>query len=206
MEQIIQDLPAVFVCNHADAYGPVIMSIYFPFTCRPWIHAHMMKPGLSASYLEMDFVRKTLGWRPPFSRWLANMLSPLCIRLFRSMGSIPVYRGQMRIRETMNTSLQVLMQGENLLIFPENPLKEYSAHLHDFHTGFVCLARNYYRETGKCLPFYPVYIDKERGFIRIGEPALYAAGMDFRAERKRILGYLRSMIHIMAVSAKEASA
>ena len=201
-EQILPGKPVVFICNHLDSYGPIITSLYFPYPFKPWIHAHMMTPDLCPDYLEADFIRKTLKWRPPFSKWLAGLLAPLCISLFNSVEAIPVYRGRMRIRDTMKISLDVLTRGDNLLIFPENPKKKYIEHVRDFHTGFVNLGRSYFGAAGKCLAFYPVFISKKERTIRIGPPALYNPEKEFFREKERILEYLRKTINDMAAESR----
>jgi 1-acyl-sn-glycerol-3-phosphate acyltransferase len=199
-DQVHQDTSVVFVCNHLDTYTPIILSLYFPFPFRPWVHANMMTPDLCRDYLEVDFVRKTLKQRPPFSRILAAIMAPFCIKALKAVGSIPVFRGQMRIRDTINLSVEALVQGTNLVILPESQTRKFSDFLNDFHTGFVHLARQYHKASGNYLHFYPVFVSRTQRTITIGEPIVYSPGLDFHLERERIIVYLRNTINEMALN------
>ena len=196
-EKVCPDSPSVFICNHLDAYGPIVLMLDLPFTFRPWVHAHVMTPELCRAYLEKDFARRVLHLRPPLSRWTAALIAPLCIRLMRAIRAIPVYRGQMRIRQTFNISLAALRCGENLLIFPENPDRPFTADMHDFLSGFVGLARQYHLQTGRILPFYPVRVNRRKN-LQIGQPVSVAVDRNFHQERQRVAAALRDAIAAMA--------
>jgi 1-acyl-sn-glycerol-3-phosphate acyltransferase len=172
-EYVAPDTPAIFVSNHLDTYAPIALSLFFPFPFRPWVHASLLDPKLCRPYLEKNFTRKSLKLAPPWSTWLAACLAPPVVRLMRTIGAIPVWRGQMKLRETVQLSCQALRQGENLLIFPENPDEPLTEHLHDFYGGFVHLAHAFYRQSGQSLNFYPIYVDVSRRLIEIGQPVAY---------------------------------
>ncbi len=203
-QHILPGSPAVFVCNHLETYAPIVLALYFPYPFRPWVHASVMFKESCQDFLEMDFTRKTLKLRPPFSKWLAGLLAPICIRVMREVDAIPVFRGKMKIRETLSLSVETLQQGINLVIFPENPTKEFSEFLNDFHTGFVHLARQYQLKTGNFLRFYPVFVNHEKKAIIIGKGIAYTTANQFHAERKEIVAYLRNSINEIAIgTAKE---
>jgi len=201
-ENVHEGRPAVFVCNHAQSYGPIIMELYFPFKFRPWVVHNVTNLKLCADYLERDFAVKELKLRRPFSRWLAAVLAPLCIRVMKSAGAIPVFRGELRLRETFELTVGAVRQGDNIVIFPENPGEKYSEFIDDFHPGFVHLARLYYRETGKILRFYPVYADKSKKAITIGKPVQFSPENAFRREKEHIRVYLRDSLNEIALANK----
>jgi 1-acyl-sn-glycerol-3-phosphate acyltransferase len=190
--------PAVFICNHALSYGPIVISLDLPFRFRPWVLANVVSPALCRDYLEADFVQKELKLRRPWSLWLAGLLAPLCIRLMKSIGAIPVYKGDIRVRETMNASVRALKDGWNLVIFPESPTKPFSPYMHDFQTGFAYLAKHYYYATGKLLRFHPVLVDAKKRTITIGQAMTQAIVPNARTDWKQLAIKLRDALNDMA--------
>ena len=80
----------VLLCaNHSSNWDPVILGVHLPKTYR--LHA-MAKEEL---------------FKNPFLNWL-----------FRKLGAFPVSRGNTDI-QSVKTAIQVIKNGDNLLIFPE---------------------------------------------------------------------------------------
>ena len=198
LEQIDQNEPAVFICNHSGAYSPIVMTLYFPFTCKVWIHASLVSPELCSAHNEINFCQKALRLRPRLSHWLAGLIAPVCIRLMRQIGAIPVYKGQMKIRDTLDQTLQALLNGNNILIFPEHPDMPHSAHLNEFCTGFAYLARSYYEASGRLLCFHPVYVDKTKKQILIGAANTLKPFRPFRHSKAMLAAQLRDAIDQLA--------
>lgn len=197
-QNVSLETSAVFVCNHLETYSPIVLSLYFPYAFRPWVHAHLMDRSRCMRHLDMEFAQKTLRLRPPLSTFIAAMVMPMCIRLMKAIGAIPVFKGEMRIRETFDESVQALKQGSNLLLFPENPTKRYSRHINEFHSGFAHLASLYFRQTGRHLDFYPVYIDKQKRKIIIGQSIQTDTNMDHHKQRIHITAVLRDSVNEIA--------
>lgn len=198
LDHVVQTEPAVFISNHLDTYGPVILELYFPLPFRPWVHANLVSPELCREHLDMNFSRKILKLKPPLSSWLAATIAPICIGIMKAVDAIPVYRGQMKVRDTLNISVDSLIKGENIVIFPENPTQKYSEFLDDFHRGFVHLARQYSKKSGKQLRFYPVYVNKVARMIEIGQSVIFDSTKNFHLERDHIVHYLRDSINEIA--------
>ncbi|MDD9149147.1 hypothetical protein OYT88_11345 [Sporolactobacillus sp. CQH2019] len=197
-ENVRRDLPAVFVCNHLGSYAPIMMELFFPYPFRPWVTYHIVTKGKCADYLEAHFAQTELKLRRPFSRWAAAIIAPLCIHIVRATGAIPVYGGSLRITRTLEESLDAIKKGENLVIFPENEEKPFSPVIDDFDVGFIHLGKLSYQKTGNRLPFYPVFINKQKRSISIGCPIIYSPARSFHVERQRIKAYLQESISKMA--------
>jgi len=202
-ENVLKAPPAVFICNHAQSYAPIVLELYFPFAFRPWVIHDMLRRELCSGYLEEDFIRKELGLRRPLSKWAASVLALPCIWAVKAAGAIPVFKGTKRIKETFDLSMDALRRGENLVIFPERPDSKFSEYIDNFQPGFVHLARLWYNEKNEILYFYPVYVDKNRKTISIGKPAVFSPENDYQNERERILTYLRGTINELALMGAE---
>jgi hypothetical protein len=81
----------------------------------------MVDKEKAAAWLKWDFVERTLHLKPPASAWVAKVLSGITVPMLRSLGCIPVYKGDYeRMVETLRLSMDVLRQGKFLLVFPED--------------------------------------------------------------------------------------
>lgn len=202
IEYLHNDCPAVYICNHIESYAPIVMELYFPYEFQPWVIYNIAEPELCRDFLEMDFFKKELKMKYPFSRLFASILAPLCIRLMKSVEAIPVYNGKMKIKETFELSIEAISNGHNLVIFPEIQDKKFSEFINDFNSGFTHLSKIYLEKTGKTLNFYPVYIDKKKRNITIGKPIGLSANNEFSKEKENIRVYLRDSINEIAMMSK----
>lgn len=180
---------AIYCANHAGAYGPVVMVTNFPRPFRPWVIDQVCFMKTFPAFSRMDF------WHPknPFSKgmfWvLSYLLAPLAKVIFCGVEAIPAHFND-NAHVTIQKSVQTLAEGKNVVIFPENrtPYSEYNE---DFSSGFVYVARRYYRKTGQCLRFYPVFACRFNHTIQVGKPTVFRPEADFAEERERIKNYLR---------------
>ncbi len=99
---------------------------------------------------------------------------------------------------TFNQSITALEEGDNLLLFaekaPDKENGETHSNLRKFYTGFAHLGKLYHAATGKAILFYPVFADRHRREIRIGDPVAYNPALPSR-EAKQALAeelYLRT--------------
>ena len=138
----------------------------------------------------------------PLCRLASRIIEPACLWVMRKTEAIPVYRGGNEIFTTFRQSMEALADGYNIVIFPERDELEYHRHLKDFYTGFVHLARKYYKESGRALLFYPVYIDKKKRNITIGKPVDYNPKAIFKEERERLASVLMESIRHCADNSK----
>lgn len=200
LEQINPNGPAVFISNHLAAYGPLVLSLYFPPPFRPWVHADVTQKAACRDHLDQHFVRQSLKLKPPFSRWLAALLAGPAVFVMRKIRAIPVFRGKTAVIRTFSISVKALQEKEALLIFPENRERPFSDRVHDFFPGFTLLASLYYKQTGEVLPFYPLFIDRKRRTIRVGQAITADPAKLDRAGRQALAAQLRDAIDLMGQS------
>ena len=186
LDNITDSGSSVFVCNHAGAYGPLAMWLFFPLRFRPWVIYRVMTAGLCRRQLEKDLFGNCHAFLKPLCTIAAFFIQPACLWIMRKIKAIPVYRRKGEIFTTFRLSVDTLWEGCNIAIFPENDETLYQRDLKNFYTGFVHLARKYYGEKGRILSFYPVYIDKRRKSITVGKPEAYNPEAAFKNERGRI--------------------
>ena len=201
-----QNFPSVFVCNHGITYGPVAAVIYLPTYFRPWIDRKMVDRSMAAEEMYSRFVYR-LPLLPRRAKIkVAEMLAWPVTWALNSFNPIPVERNHLRnVMSTFEDTVKVLIEGDNVLIFPEKPRrvkrgnKMTVEHLTDsvgtFFTGFANIASMYYAETGKCLRFYPLYASKKNHSFTIGEPVVFDPQNEPREEKQRIAEQLHDEMY-----------
>ena len=180
--------PAVFIANHLDATGPIAASCSIPLRLHSWVIADMMDKDLAPLWLQVDFVERQLHLTPPLSRWLSRAICKISVPLFYSLGCIPVYAHDYeRMRETLEKSLDVLLKGKFLLIFPEDHRlpKDPDTKMQPFQHSFVRVGEKYFARTGERLEFYPVTVHGT-GYLVVGKPIAFNPRIPVGEERRRL--------------------
>lgn len=197
------DTACVFTCNHSEIFGPVVTNLFIPFTFRPWVISEMAVMEETAEYL-YTYTFKRQKWLPEsLKRPLSRFVTPPLNWIMASIECIPVYRNRPRdLINTFRDSAAAMEAGDNLLIFPEDPndpsLKE-NGYVREgvgpFFKGFVNVAQIYYRRTGKCAQFYPLYADKRRRRLTFGKPIRYNPDNTPVVEQERVSSHLWQEMH-----------
>ena len=191
--------PAVFIANHHEAIGPIAVACSIPLRMYPWSVADMVDEEKAAAWLKWDFVERTLHLKPPVSTWVAKWLSKITVPLLRSLGCIPVYKGDYdRMVDTLRLSMDVLRQGKFLLVFPEDNMlpADPVTGMRLFQRSFARLGEMYHAETGERLGFYPVTIHPT-GYLVVGKPVFFNPINPVGLERRRLKELMEDTIIAM---------
>lgn len=190
--------PCVVVGNHSQMYGPVAGELYIPGRHWVWCAGEMMHREEVAAYAYRDFWSN----KPKAVRWFYKLLSraivPLALCLFNNAHTVGVYHDA-RALSTFRTSAKKLKEGDKLVIFPEC-YEEHNHIVHTFQDRFIDLGRMYHAQTGRTLPFVPLYVAPRLGVLSFGAPVLYDPAADPEAERRRVAAALMDDITAMALS------
>jgi 1-acyl-sn-glycerol-3-phosphate acyltransferase len=197
-DENLSEGPAVFVSNHLGAIGPIAVLASLPVRVYPWVVSDMMDSAKAAAYLNQDFVEPQLHIAPPLSLWIAKEISRISVRLLSSAGCVPVWQGD-RLHETFERSVKLLLEGKSLLIFPEDPSKEFDPQykMTPFKKGFARLGEMYYERTGRSLRFYPLAVHLGSYRVKVGRPIAYNSKNRPVNERLRIKNVLESSVREM---------
>ena len=183
--------PVVFVSNHASINGPLMMTFYFSRKCRIWAIAEALDKEHTRSYAFHDVLVGDGRRNFRFWKFVAGivkvMLPPILI-----YNTITVYRDR-RILSTLRNSTEALMNGYDIVIFGEST-ERYSEYVNEIQPGFVSLGRMYYKQTGKRLRFYPVYLNNENRLISVGSPIEYNPDMDPEEFKRKTTAFIRDGI------------
>jgi 1-acyl-sn-glycerol-3-phosphate acyltransferase len=191
--------PAVFIANHIDATGPIAAVCSIPLRIHPWVIGDMMDKALAPAWLQGDFTERQLHLQPPLSEWVARLLCRIAVPLFYSIGCIPVYRDDYeRMQVTLRMSMDILRQGQFLLVFPEDNRLSVDpvTKMQPFQHSFTRLGEIYYEETGERLEFYPIAIHGS-GVMSVGKAVAFDPINPVGQERSRLKVLLEDTIKTM---------
>jgi 1-acyl-sn-glycerol-3-phosphate acyltransferase len=186
--------PLILISNHAGTYGPLSVITSLPLEMHPWVVSETTDARTAARRIQAEFLEAELHLKPPLSAWLARAIARLAAALLRAIDAIPVYQHSRNIRSTVERSVELLEQGKNILVFPEDPTRKLNDVLNHFCTGFVHLARQYYERTRRAVLFIPVAVNRGVRAIKVGRPVRFDALAPFAVERDRLKRELENRI------------
>lgn len=190
----------IFVANHTRTYAPIAIHLNITRPMRPWVNAHTLtfRDAYKLYYHKIGY-----NYRPKLLRgFLLIFLTPLINLFLRGLDPIPVYYDT-RLMTTFEKSIHTLQDNYDIVIYPEKNIPPAHKFVNDMNNGFVHLAQHYYKETGKCLKFYPVYSAQSLKKILIGEPIAYNPDINIRVQRQAVVDHLISQINHMGASLPE---
>lgn len=198
-ENIEKNTACVLIANHLGPTGPMVTQLYLPIRHRPWAIDYTTQPRACYRHLRDVFFRETLHIFPPFNKLLAVLVTLPCLWIMHGARAVPVHRGKKQIRKTFSKSINTLLSGESIVIFPEIHHHQPIDGVKPFYTGFAHLGALHAHAAKKSLPFHPVYIDKEQKIIRIGPVVLYQYDVDYAQETRRVASLLEQNMRKMAM-------
>jgi 1-acyl-sn-glycerol-3-phosphate acyltransferase len=187
--------PLILVSNHEGTYGPLSLITSLPLELYPWVVSETTDARTAARRIQAEFLEAELHLRPPLSAWLARGIARIAAALMRDINAVPVYQHSSRMRTTVERSVELLEQGKNILVFPEEPGRKLNDVLCHFYTGFVHLARQYYESTRRAVLFLPVAVNRKVRGILVGKPVQFDASVPFSVEKARIKQELEHRIY-----------
>ena len=180
----LPDEGAIIVANHCQMHGPIAFELYFPGLHYTWCAAEMMHLAEVPAYAYRDFWSQKPPLTRPLYKLLSYLIAPLSVCVFNNANCIGVYHSA-KVVSAYRASIDALKEGAKIVIFPERDAPDNNI-LAEFQTGFVDLARLYYRRTKKTVCFVPAYLAPRLKTMYIGKPIRYDPENDAEAERKRI--------------------
>ena len=187
--------PAVYICRHSNAKGPIASIINMPMEIHPWsLHVFHETESCRKHYAEYTF-RVRFGWSKFKSELVARLGAWAFTALLHSVGSIPVYRNSAKIYNTFKQSMEALKNGESVLVFPDVDYTKTDGDTGDLYNGFVILERMYFKETGKHLPFVTLHISDAKKEIFLGEPVMFEEGVPFKQQQQTVVQKLHDVMN-----------
>ena len=181
---------AIILSNHEGTDAPMSLEIYCNHPIRMW-GASEMNSGLKSlyNYQTKVYYHEKKHWNLHLARLFCLIASPLTNLFYSGLDLISTYHDS-RLRNTIRQSIESIMRGENIVIFPENSEKGYLAELEGFHAGFTLLAEALRRENID-VPIYVSYYRKSDKTYIIDKPIKYSELLENGDSREIIADKLR---------------
>lgn len=197
----IVDEPVLYLSNHATRYSPTMMYVYMPRNKRLWTLSSLLYTKTFSNHMMFYWYPNVRGIMRIIYRIMTSFLSLIGPYVYRSMESIPVYRMSTRLKETYEKSIETLLEGKDIAIFPES--REVSTeykYTNNFQNGFYRFAETYYVKTGKCILTYPVYCCRELNTVLVGKPYQYNPKINMKEQSLIVIKYIQDSIEELAKS------
>ena len=187
--------PVIYVASHQNMHGPLSVMAWFDKPVHVLAYnVFCDKDDCYDHFYHYTFAER-LGWPRLFATIAAKIASLTVPKLLRSMRAIPVYRGSKQVIDTMQDCHKALLNGENLLIFPDIDYTDNSGMMGDMYRGFLHLEKYYNKSTGKHIPFIPLSVKKDEKVILTGKSIGFRHDNDFNGEKEEIYQELRQSIN-----------
>ena len=102
---------------------------------------------------------------------------------------ISTYRDN-RFRHTLKETYEALLEGQNIVIYPEVSDKGYLKELEGFHSGFMMMCEYAYKK-GLDLPIVVAYYQREKNVYVFDNPVMYSSLIKDGLSRDEIADKLR---------------
>jgi hypothetical protein len=197
LENIVPDRPKLFISNHAGSLGPLSIYITLPVRMHPWVIAEMVDIPRTADYLYMDFVLPAWHLDGHIGRRVSNLLAPIAVGVINSCKPVPVDRNRGWCREAFHQSLEMLLAGESLLIFPEHPdrVTDKEQEIRPFLGGFCWLSQMYQNSTGEPLTIQPMAVYPPKRRMIIDTPVYLDLSGDHHTAIDKSINRLQTIVH-----------
>ncbi len=180
---------ALILSNHEGTDAPMALEIYHPADIRMW-GAHEMNSGLVKMYKYQTrvYYHEKKHWNIHLARLFCLIASPLTNLFYKGFNLISTYRDS-RLLKTIRESKEAILNGQNIVIFPEDSTNGYLPELEGFHEGFTLLCESCYKQ-GIDLPIFVSYYQKSTNTYIFDKPINYSEFKKQNLTRKEIANAL----------------
>ncbi len=196
-EENIPEESCIIISNHSQVHGPLAAELFMKNKLI-WCDGPMMNRKEIPEYTSRVF----WGNKPKRSKWFYNMLGHIIARpasfVMGNADTIGVFRDA-RLLSTFSDTVEALSKGINVVIFPESEV-EHNEIVDMFNLKFVDVARQYYKATGKCVAFVPMYHAAKLKRCVYGKPIRFDPAISNVEQRTVICDYLMAEITALAKS------
>lgn len=184
--------PAIYVCRHLNMHGPFTTLKWLTFDVHPMIlNVFFTQKDCYNQYANYTFSERVGKKKKKFNlkAWFCSIFVP---KMVNSLQAVPVCRNSNDSIKTFKVSMEYLLKGESIIIYPDIDYSSDYNTKSDIYSGFLFLADLYRKKTGKDLRFVPLFVDDENHTI---EERDYITISSFREDEQTAKEYLINEIN-----------
>jgi len=180
---------SVILVNHIGARVPLTMECYLDFPIRMW-GTHEMNTSFRKLWRHMtvDYYHEILRWNIHLARLFCLIAAPLTYIFYKGLRLVSTYKDS-RFKASINESIKLVNEGNNIVIFPENPEDGYLDQLKEFYPDFVLFCEIALRR-GIDLPIYAAYLREKTNVFMFDKPIMYSELKKMHSNRNDMADYL----------------
>jgi hypothetical protein len=191
--------PAVYICRHSNQRGPMAAMANIPIHVRLWSLSPFLERKSCYEHYSTITFQERYKWGKAKAKIVAFIIAVPFARLIRSLNAIPVYRRSLEIRRTLRMSVDALISGDSILLFPDVNFINTEHSVGELYPGFLTLEKIYFARENRHLAFIPLHISKKNRRLYTGQPINFSGNRDFYAERGCVLSRLTDELNRMRV-------
>lgn len=162
---------SIIISNHVGAFGPLKTELYLDVPFRFWGTYEMNSNFKSVyRYLSYDYFHIRQHWNLFLSRLFCIIAAPLVKWFYSGLRLISTYPDS-RFKTTIKKSMEVIENGESIVLFPEDSETGYFDNLKRYFAGFAVLAKTALKK-GIDLPIYLAYLRRRDNTYVFDKPLL----------------------------------
>lgn len=182
---------SLILTNHEGAYVPLNLEIFAQFPIRFW-GTYEMNSGLKSTYkyLSEVFYPQKKHWNKILAKIFCLIAAPLSNLFYKGLRLISTYPDR-RLKSTINKSIEVIKEGDNIVIFPEDSSKGYFKELTNFFAGFALLGETLLKK-GIDVDVFVCYFNRDKKACLVDKPIKYSKLKQQYQDKKLIANALLS--------------
>lgn len=187
----------IYISNHSAASGPTTYELYLPTAMRMW-GTYEMCGGFNQrrKYLCETYYRRKKKYSKFGAFMRGTLAAPFTALFYKGMRLIPTYP-DIRFTKTLRLSVDELIDGTSILIFPENSDDGYHDIMTEYFGGFHSLAKCYNKKTGKDIDIVNMYYDRKLNTVIVGAPQSFLSLSERFCSRAEVVEYFRTDTNAM---------
>ncbi len=158
----------VILCNHARAFAPLAFLRGYKRKFTMWATVNVCEQNRVPNHIMYSFFPNAGDIARLILRPLSYAVSPIFPCVMGMVGVIPTYQNR-KVLQTFEQTVQALIAGYDVVIFPENEAESQYLHINCLNGGFLRLAEVYYNAVGKPLEYVPCYASKALKTVVVGD-------------------------------------
>mgnify|MGYP003288926567 CR=1 FL=1 len=179
--------PCVYLCRHLNLHGAIAINKSSRFDFQTYVLSVFTKQKTCFKQFYNYTFSKRIN-KSKFIAFLPALFAGFWVPLICKSGkTIPVYRNNAESVKTIKNSLKSLMDGKNLLIFPDVDYAQTTKEeKREIYSGFLCVEKLYYKKTGRHVKFISLVIDEKNKSINELDAISFSGKVPFAFLRSKI--------------------
>lgn len=174
--------PTVFLVRHLNIYGVITIEKSSTVPFRIFALNFLFDKDTCFEHLYSYTFQKRFNFPKPLAFLSAKSCSFYLPKLCRSANCIPVFRSDVKSFETLKQGVNALLNGENLLIFPDINYSNELNGSNGIYKGFLYLEKLYFSKTNRHLNFVTLKIDEKNKKIIQTNEISFCDNVDFKSQ------------------------